>query len=412
MRLIVPAAAGAAPDVVARLLADKLSAALGQGVVVDNRPGAGGIPGMSALARAGNDGYTIGFVPAAMATVTPLVYKNPQFNPDTDLVPIATVGISPLMLVTNASNNIRTLADLAAFAKANPGKVNFAAPQPNSLPHLAGEMVSKAGDMGLFTVPYPWPPARQDHVWQRLPEPALRTHPARVGRVGLQGCTWRGQCASHPIIGAMKISKGAIAGVLLLEPRVHTDTRGFLYESFNRRALAQATGLDLQFVQDNHSHSQRNVLRGLHYQSVRPQGKLVHVTAGKVFDVAVDIRPGSSTYGKWVGEVLSAANRRQMWLPPGLAHGYLVLSDSADLVYKMTDYYAPEHERCIAWNDPTLAIDWPLNGALPILSAKDAAGGDFLGAAYLLEADVPNSVAGPGRRRVVCGAIDQESGQA
>ena len=159
VRLIVPAAAGAAPDVVARLLADKLGAALGQGVVVDNRPGAGGIPGMSALARAGNDGYTIGFVPAAMATITPLVYKNPQFNPDTDLVPIATVGISPLMLVTNASNNIRTLADLAAFAKANPGKVNFAAPQPNSLPHLAGEMVSKAGDMGLFTVPYPGPPA-------------------------------------------------------------------------------------------------------------------------------------------------------------------------------------------------------------------------------------------------------------
>ena len=159
VRLIVPAAAGAAPDVVARLLADKLGAALGQGVVVDNRPGAGGIPGMSALARAGNDGYTIGFAPAAMATITPLVYKNPQFNPDTDLVPIATVGISPLLLVTSAANNIRTLADLAAFAKANPGKVNFAAPQPNSLPHLAGEMVSKAGDMGLFTVPYPGPPA-------------------------------------------------------------------------------------------------------------------------------------------------------------------------------------------------------------------------------------------------------------
>jgi tripartite-type tricarboxylate transporter receptor subunit TctC len=159
VKLIVPAAAGAAPDVVARLLGDRLGAALGQPVVVDNRPGAGGIPGMSALARSPNDGYSIGFVPAAMATITPLVYKNPQFNPDADLVPIATVGISPLLLVTNAGNGIHSLADLARFAKANPGKVNFAAPQPNSLPHLAGEMVSKAGDMGLFTVPYPGPPA-------------------------------------------------------------------------------------------------------------------------------------------------------------------------------------------------------------------------------------------------------------
>lgn len=159
LKIIVPAAAGAAPDVVARLLADRLGAALGQGVVVDNRPGAGGIPGMSALARSANDGYTIGFVPAAMGTITPLVYKNPQFNPDTDLQPIATVGISPLLLVTNAGNGINSLADLSKFAKANPGKVNFAAPQPNSLPHLAGEMVSKAGNLNLFTVPYPGPPA-------------------------------------------------------------------------------------------------------------------------------------------------------------------------------------------------------------------------------------------------------------
>jgi len=159
VRMIVPAAAGAAPDVVARLLGDRLGAALGQGIVVENRPGAGGIPGMSTLARSANDGYSIGFVPAAMATITPLVYKNPQFNPDTELLPIATVGISPLLLVTNASNGIQSLADLARFAKANPGKVNFAAPQPNSLPHLAGEMVSKAGDLGLFTVPYPGPPA-------------------------------------------------------------------------------------------------------------------------------------------------------------------------------------------------------------------------------------------------------------
>ena len=159
VKIIVPSVAGAAPDVVARLLADKLSVALGQGVIVDNKPGAGGIPGMSALARSPNDGYTLGFVPAAMGTITPLVYKNPQFNPDTELMPIATVGISPLLLVSNAGSGINTLADLSRFAKANPGKVNFAAPQANSLPHLAGEMVSKAGNMNLFTVPYPGPPA-------------------------------------------------------------------------------------------------------------------------------------------------------------------------------------------------------------------------------------------------------------
>lgn len=158
LKIIVPAGAGAAPDVVARLLADKLSAALGQGVIVDNKPGAGGIPGMSALARSPGDGYTLGFVPAAMGTITPLVYKNPQFNPDTDLQSVATIGISPLLLVTNAASGINSLADLARQAKAKPGKVNFAAPQANSLPHLAGEMVSKAGDMGLFTVPYPAPP--------------------------------------------------------------------------------------------------------------------------------------------------------------------------------------------------------------------------------------------------------------
>ena len=153
LKMIVPAQAGAAPDVVARLLADRLGAALGQSVFVDNKPGAGGIPGMSALARSANDGYTIGFVPAAMATITPLVYKNPQFNPDTDLQPIATVGISPLIFVTQAGNGINSLSDLARNAKSNPGRLNFAAPQPNSLPHLAGEMVSKSGNMGLFTVP-------------------------------------------------------------------------------------------------------------------------------------------------------------------------------------------------------------------------------------------------------------------
>ena len=164
VKLIVPFPPGAAPDVVARLLAERLSQAWGQTVYVDNRPGAGGIPGMSALAHAPNDGYTLGFVPAAMGTITPLVYKNPQFNPDTDLTPVATVGTSPLVLVTNAASGINSLADLARHAKANPGKVNFAAPQPNSLPHLAGELVSKNGGMGLFTVPYPGPPAAMTAV--------------------------------------------------------------------------------------------------------------------------------------------------------------------------------------------------------------------------------------------------------
>jgi tripartite-type tricarboxylate transporter receptor subunit TctC len=154
IKMIVPAGAGAAPDVVARLLADRLGTAFGQAVVVDNKPGAGGIPGMSALARSANDGYTIGFVPAAMGTITPLVYKNPQFNPDTDLVSVATVGISPLLLVTQAGNGIKSLADLAKTSKAQPGKLNLAAPQANSLPHLASEIVNKTGDMGLTTVPY------------------------------------------------------------------------------------------------------------------------------------------------------------------------------------------------------------------------------------------------------------------
>ncbi|MCZ4313834.1 dTDP-4-dehydrorhamnose 3,5-epimerase [Comamonadaceae bacterium G21597-S1] len=172
----------------------------------------------------------------------------------------------------------------------------------------------------------------------------------------------------------MKITPCVIADVLLIEPRVFGDERGFFLESFNQRAFNEATGLELQFVQDNHSRSARNVLRGLHYQAVQPQGKLVRVVSGEVFDVAVDIRPDSPTYGIWAGEVLSASNKRQLWVPPGLAHGFLVLSESADFLYKTTDYYAPEHERCIAWNDPTLAIDWPLTGELPVLSAKDLAG--------------------------------------
>ncbi|MEY4758279.1 MAG: hypothetical protein RJA34_3177 [Pseudomonadota bacterium] len=158
VRMIVPAGAGAAPDVIARIIGEKLAAAWGQGVVVDNKPGAGGIPGMSALARSAPDGYTIGFVPAAMGTITPLVFKSPQFNPDTDLSSAATVGTSPLMLAVPGTSAIQSLADLAKHAKANPGKVNFAAPQLNSLPHLAGEMVSKAGGMNLFTVPFRAPP--------------------------------------------------------------------------------------------------------------------------------------------------------------------------------------------------------------------------------------------------------------
>lgn len=159
VRLIVPVGPGAAPDVVARLVAERLGALWKQSLVVDNKPGAGGIPGMSALAHAPADGYTLGFVPAAMATITPLIYKNPQFNPDKDMVPVATVGTSPLLLVTPAGSEFRTLADFGKHAKANAGKVNFAAPQPNSLPHLAGEMVSRAGQMQLFFVPYPSPPA-------------------------------------------------------------------------------------------------------------------------------------------------------------------------------------------------------------------------------------------------------------
>lgn len=178
----------------------------------------------------------------------------------------------------------------------------------------------------------------------------------------------------------MQVTACAIPDVLLLEPRVFGDERGFFVESFNQRAFNAATGLALQFVQDNHSRSARNVLRGLHYQAVQPQGKLVRVVAGEVFDVAVDIRRNSPTFGQWVGEILSATNKRQLWVPPGLAHGFLVLSDTADFLYKTTDYYAPEHEGCVAWNDPTLAIAWPTRGESPLLSAKDAAGKPFLGA--------------------------------
>ncbi|PQA76216.1 dTDP-4-dehydrorhamnose 3,5-epimerase [Rhodoferax sp. TS-BS-61-7] len=172
----------------------------------------------------------------------------------------------------------------------------------------------------------------------------------------------------------MKAMPTAIADVLLIEPKVFGDVRGFFFESFNERAFREATGVTLPFVQDNHSKSARGILRGLHYQTQQAQGKLVRVVAGEVFDVAVDIRRDSPTYGQWVGEILSGDNKRQLWVPPGLAHGFVVLSESAEFLYKTTDYYAPAYERCIAWNDPTLAIDWPAMGVPPQLSAKDAAG--------------------------------------
>jgi dTDP-4-dehydrorhamnose 3,5-epimerase len=171
----------------------------------------------------------------------------------------------------------------------------------------------------------------------------------------------------------MKIIPTAIPDVLILEPKVFGDTRGFFFESFNQRAFNQATGMDVQFVQDNHSRSVKGVLRGLHYQIRQPQGKLVRVVRGSVFDVAVDVRKSSPTFGKWVGVELSEENHRQLWVPPGLAHGFVVTSESADFLYKTTDYYAPEFERCIAWNDPAIGIQWPLD-VPPQLSAKDQAG--------------------------------------
>ena len=172
----------------------------------------------------------------------------------------------------------------------------------------------------------------------------------------------------------MKAVETAIPGVLVLEPTVYEDPRGCFFESFNQAAFDAVVGDGFRFVQDNHSVSRKGVLRGLHHQVERPQGKLVRVTRGTIFDVACDIRPGSPTFGRWEGFELSGENRRQVWIPPGLAHGFLVLSDVADVLYKTTDYYAPACERCIAWNDPTLAIAWPLAGP-PELSARDAAAG-------------------------------------
>ena len=178
----------------------------------------------------------------------------------------------------------------------------------------------------------------------------------------------------------MQIIRTAIPDVLIIEPKVFVDERGFFFESFNQRRFTELTGVSTPFVQDNHSRSAKNVLRGLHYQIQQPQGKLVRVTAGEVFDVCVDLRKNSPTFGQSVSVVLSGATHRQLWVPPGFAHGFLVTSDFAEFLYKTTDYYAPEFERSLLWNDPALAIDWPLAGA-PLLSVKDKAG------VYLAQAD-------------------------
>ena len=172
----------------------------------------------------------------------------------------------------------------------------------------------------------------------------------------------------------MKATSTAIPDVLVIEPKVFGDARGFFFESFNQKAFEDATGVAPTFVQDNHSRSSRGVLRGLHYQIQQPQGKLVRVVRGAVFDVAVDIRRSSPTFGQWVGVELNEENHRQLWVPPGFAHGFLVLSEMADFLYKTTDYYAPEHERCIAWNDPEVGVVWPDPGIAPLLSIKDSSG--------------------------------------
>lgn len=171
----------------------------------------------------------------------------------------------------------------------------------------------------------------------------------------------------------MRVTPGALPEVLVLEPRVFGDERGFFLESYNQHVFREAAGIDANFVQDNHSRSARNVLRGLHYQLKQAQGKLVRVVAGEVFDVAVDLRRSSPLFGRWVGQRLSADNKRMLWIPPGFAHGFLALSEFAEVLYKTTDYYAPEHERCVMWNDPDIGVDWPLTG-VPLVSEKDSRG--------------------------------------
>jgi dTDP-4-dehydrorhamnose 3,5-epimerase len=172
---------------------------------------------------------------------------------------------------------------------------------------------------------------------------------------------------------SLNVIPTSLQDVLILEPKVFGDSRGFFFESFNQKEFEQATGLKHSFVQDNHSRSSRNVLRGLHYQIQHPQGKLVRVVSGEVFDVAVDMRRNSPNFGKWFGTKLSSENKRQLWIPPGFAHGFAVTSDEAEFLYKVTDYWYPEHERSLIWNDPDVGIEWPIEGG-PILAAKDAAG--------------------------------------
>ncbi len=176
----------------------------------------------------------------------------------------------------------------------------------------------------------------------------------------------------------MNVIQGELPGLLILEPKVWGDARGFFMESYNEKVFREASGLKVDFVQDNHSRSARGVLRGLHYQMQQPQGKLVRVVSGRVWDVAVDMRRNSPTFGKWQGVELSAENNRQFWVPAGFAHGFVVLSETADFLYKTTDYYAPEHERCLAWDDPVVGVAWPLEGIEPQLSAKDRAGQRFV----------------------------------
>jgi dTDP-4-dehydrorhamnose 3,5-epimerase len=177
----------------------------------------------------------------------------------------------------------------------------------------------------------------------------------------------------------MQVIQTAIPEVLIIEPKVFGDDRGFFYESFNQKSFEELTGVKANFVQDNHSKSAINVLRGLHYQIQQPQGKLVRVAVGEVFDVAVDLRRQSCTFGQWVGVVLSAENKRQLWVPPGFAHGFLVLQEGTEFLYKTTDYYAPQHERCVSWDDPAIGIEWPVTG-MPVLSAKDKVGADLANA--------------------------------
>lgn len=177
----------------------------------------------------------------------------------------------------------------------------------------------------------------------------------------------------------MKVERAAIPDVLVLEPRVFGDARGFFYESYNRRDFAAATGLDVEFVQDNHSRSARNVLRGLHYQIRQPQGKLVRVVAGEIWDVAVDLRRSSPSFGRWAAARLDALSHRMLWIPPGFAHGFVVLSEQADVLYKATDFYAPEHERTLLWSDPSIGIAWPLEGE-PVMTDKDRRGALLAGA--------------------------------